>query len=122
MTTEAIARVCVNQTDAQIIKKYGLKLNSPTQVKSILEDLNKVVLESKVKVPQDYKRMSEWGNKFALAWFSTKSLNKDNVTSLSYLINYCIETSTQGFDLMTQVAFMPSEFQIIFAKYLVKRK
>ena len=122
MTTEAIAKICVNQTDAQIIKKYGLKLNSPTKVKSILEDLNKVVIESKVKMPQDYKNMSQWGNKFALAWFSTKSLNNDNVTPLSYLINYCVQTSTQGFDLMTQVAFMPSEFQIIFAKYLVRSK
>jgi hypothetical protein len=122
MTTEAIAKVYVNQTDAQIIKKYGLKLNSTTKVKSILEDLNKVVIESKVKMPQDYKGMSQWGNKFEIAWLSTKSLNKDNVTPLSYLINYCIETNTQGFDLMTQVAFMPSEFQIIFAKYLVRSK
>ena len=122
MTTEAIAKVYVNQTDAEIIKKYGLKLNSTTKIKSVLQSLNEVVVRSKVEMPQDYKNMSQWGNNFELAWLSTKQLNKYNVTPLSYLINYCIETNTQGFDLMTQVAFMPSEFQIIFAKYLVRTK
>jgi hypothetical protein len=66
--------------------------------------------------------MVEWAKSFQTMYELTNSLNKVRVPELQYLINYSKETNTTGFNLMSQVAFMPLEFQKIFAKYFVRRK
>jgi hypothetical protein len=123
MKTETLnAGIFENQTDSQLIRKYGLVNNSTDQVNSILKDLEIVRIKSKSDIPTEHDGMCEWGKMFENAWLTTQRFNTFKVSPLGYLINYAIQTNTSGIELMSNVAFMPKEFQIVFAKYFVKRK
>jgi hypothetical protein len=121
MTTQnAFAKVFNVKTDAELIKKHGLVNNSEKAINQILADLKLIFEKTKTDAPWAHKSMSEWGKQFASAWNLTKSLNP--VTPLHYLLNYCAETGTEGFELMSEVAFMPSDIQYIFAKHFLRKK
>jgi hypothetical protein len=115
--TAGIFRV---KTDKQLIKEHSLATNSQSGIDEVLNNLNSLISDSKSECPKDYESMCEWGKSFSSSWNLTKALNP--VSPLMYLINYSIQTNTSGYELMTQVAFMPYEFQYTFAKHFIRRK
>jgi len=121
MTTQnAFGKVFTVKSDAELIKKNGLVINSEKDIIQVLTDLKGVLEKSKKDAPSAYKSMSEWGKQFGSMWNLTKSLNP--VTPLHYLLTYSIETQTSGFELMSHVSFMPSEIQYVFAKHFITKK
>jgi hypothetical protein len=121
-TQTPFAKVFVNETESNLVRKYKLQKNSEESINEMVLDFKKVRELSRIQSPKEYQSMVEWANSFQTMYELTNSLNKSKVSELHYLINYSKETNTTGFNLMSQVAFMPLEFQKIFAKYFVRRK
>lgn len=119
-TINGLAGIFTVESDEQIIKKNGLRNNSEKFVQDFVKDLSKVKELARIRIPQEYKEMTEWSNRFLAMYNLTQKMN--SVSPLLYFVNYCKETNSNGDQLMSQACFLPKQFQIIFAKHFVGKR